>query len=77
MKVSESEVYAKHVVQSFEHVLLISFFRRNLSLHTLAVTKIYAKFLKVKIRFSHVPIIWQKDFIIHQLHRKSSYYHLK
>ena len=33
-------------------------------LDTLAVTKIYTKFLKVKIPFSHI-IIWQKDFIIH------------
>ena len=77
IKVWESEVYAKHVVQSFEHELLMPFFRKNLSLDTLAVTKIYTKFLKGKIRFSHIPIIWQKHFIIHQLHKKSSYNHLK
>ena len=54
-----------------------AFFRRNLILGTLAVTKIYTKFLKVKIRFSHILIIWPKDFIIHQLHKKSNYNQLK
>ena len=54
-----------------------TFFRRNLSLDTLAVTKIYTKFLKVKIRFSQILIIWQKDFIIQQLQKKSNYNHLK
>ena len=49
------------------------FFLRNLSLDTFAVTKSYTKFLDVKIRFSHILIIWQKDVIIHQLHEKSNY----
>ena len=50
-----------------------AFFLRNLSLDTFAVTKSYTKFLNVKIRFSHILIIWQKDVIIHQLHEKSNY----
>ena len=75
MKVCESEVY-KHIVQPLD-THCSCFFWRNLSLDTLAVTKIYTKFLKVKIRFSHITIIWQKDFIIHQVHKKSSYNHLK
>ena len=75
MKVCESEVY-EHIVQPLD-THCSCFFLRNLSLDTLAVTKIYTKFQKVKIRFSHILIIWQKDFIIHQLHKKSSYKHLK
>ena len=50
-----------------------AFFLRNLSLHTFAVTKSYTKFLNLKIRFSHILIIWQKGVIIHQLHEKSNY----
>ena len=75
MKVCESEVY-KHIVQPLD-THCSCFFWRNLSLDTLVVTTIYRKFLKVKIRFSHILIIRQKDFIIHQLHKKSSYDHLK
>ena len=63
MKVCESEVY-EHIVQPLD-THCSCFFLRNLSLDTLAVTKIYTKFQKVKIRFSHILIIWQKDFIIH------------
>ena len=37
-----------------------AFFRRNLSLDTLAVTKICSKFLNVKIRFSHILITWKR-----------------
>ena len=58
MKVRESEVY-KHIVQPLDRHCSC-FFWRNLSLDTLAVTKIYTKFRKVKIRFSHILIICQK-----------------
>ena len=46
-----------------------TFFWRNVSLDTFAVNESYTKFLDVKVRFSHIFTIWQKDFIIHQLHK--------
>ena len=51
-----SEIYAKHIVQHICH----TFFRINLSLETLVVTKIYTEFAKIKIRFSHIIIIWKR-----------------
>ena len=75
MKVCESEVYAKHIVQPLDSITYACF-RKNLSLDTVAVTKICTKFLKVKIRSSYI-LSSGKDFIIHQLHKKSNYDHLK
>ena len=64
MKICEPEVYAKHIVQPWEiHCACI--FCNNLSLKMLVVTKIFPKFLKVNIRFSHILISWKKYFIIH------------
>ena len=51
-----------NILFSFWARIVHAFFRRNLSLDKLAGTKIYTKFLKVKIRFSHILIIWLKDF---------------
>ena len=56
----------KYMIISFSLLTSIAhaFLLRNLSLDTLAVTKIYTKILKVKIRFSPILIIQKKNFII-------------
>ena len=56
IKVCESEIYGKHIVQPLDMHYL------HLSLDTLAVTKICTKFLKEKIRFSHILIIWNRFY---------------
>ena len=61
IKVCESAVYAKRIVQPLDTHYLFLF-----------VVTCSHQNLQVKIILSSV-----KDFIIHQLHKKSSYNHLK
>ena len=63
MKICESEVCVNILLSFWTHITR-GFFGRNLILDTVAVIKIYIKFLTVKIRFSNFLIIWKKDFII-------------
>ena len=62
-----------NILFNLETCIAHAFFCFFLSLDMLVVTKIFPKFLKIKIRFCRILINWKKDFITHQLHKKSSY----
>ena len=73
MKVSESEVYSKHIAQPLDthcSCLLSEKFESccHQNLYKISESK--------NLTQLH-SYIWKKDFIIYQLHNKSSYDHLK
>ena len=75
MKVCESEVY-KHIVSLLD-MDCSCFFSEKFESWSACSHQNLCKISEGKIWFSHIFIIWQKNFIIHQLHKKSSYNHLK
>ena len=76
MKVCESEVYSKHIVQSLDMHCSCLFSEKFKSWYACSHQNLY-KISEGKNSIQLHSYIWKKDFIIHKLHKKSSYNHLK
>ena len=76
MKVCESEVYSKHIVQYLDMHCSCLFSEKFESWYACSHQNLY-KISEDKNSIQLHSYIWKKDFIIHQLHKKSSYNHLK
>ena len=76
IKVCESEIYAKHIVQPLDTHYLCLFSEKSESWYTCSHQNLY-KISEGKNSIQSHPYHLEKDFIIHHLHKKSSYNHLK